>query len=142
MSADPYGDWRDSECAPFIRAITEDKESRDVTRLVWADWLEEQGDLDHVRHLRNERGYWQESTLGTLSWCVDCCGNEPGMHLPLLWVGWNWSFPSREWLQSEQCRRLVKAWCENLVCLEEYPWAMRIANEQGWRYHSYRSKNP
>lgn len=137
MATEPYGDWRDSECAPFIQDILDNKETRDRTRRIWADWLEDHGDIEHAQHLRNPDGYWEDNDWGS-SWCVAPSGRKNkgvGCHLPLHWVGWNWAFPTKEYLQSKQCKALVKAWCSNYIYIEDHPWAVQIAKENGWNYH-------
>ncbi len=128
---DPYGDWRDSECAGFIHDIVTKPEERDAVRLIFADWLEEKGDKtgkDKARWFRDPKGYWKVSDTGLVSWNVPIYQKgDSGIGMPMHWVGWNWQHPTREWLESDRCLRLVRAWESNYCSgLDDYPWARGV----------------
>lgn len=115
-------DWTDSQIAPFVRSIIEEPEERDKTRLILADWLADRGDR-HAEILRSASGYWRNHD-NVVCWEAP---RKNGSDSVLL-TAWAWvaSYPTPEWLASEDCRKLVTAWVNNGLDLRHYDWVPGI----------------
>lgn len=131
------GSYLDSECACFIQAILDAKSDEDRTfnLHVFADWLEEKGDpKDYCIWFRHPKLRWEHSEHAhLLSWYVRPEDNKGCGYSSLMSnVWWSCYFPTQEYLLSDDCARLVKAWITNSVIrIDEFPWLHQVAERIG-----------
>lgn len=124
-----YSSLDDSEAAPFIRAMMDaaNDKDRDAARLVFSDWLEEHGHPDLAAQWRHPDGCWFGSVDGGSAWYTPHDQGNGGTWHTLDWVAWPWLFPTNDWLLTDRCKDLVRAWLDYGVDLTPYPWAQAIA---------------